>query len=92
MKVINIGLIGAGTVGCGVIKVLSESADIIEKRTGIRIQLKGIADIDPDRERPVDIPKSLFTTNAYDLIEDGSIPIIVELMGGTTIEIGRAHV
>lgn len=85
MKVINIGLIGAGTVGCGVIKVLSESADIIEKRTGIRIQLKGIADIDPDRERPVDIPKSLFTTNAYDLIEDGSIPIIVELMGGTTI-------
>jgi homoserine dehydrogenase len=85
MNVINIGLIGAGTVGCGVIKVLSENTDIIEKRTGIRIELKRIADIDPDRKRPVEIPKSLFTTNASDLIEDSSISIIIELVGGTTV-------
>jgi homoserine dehydrogenase len=85
MNVINIGLIGAGTVGCGVIKVLSENTDIIEKRTGIRIELKRIADIDPDRKRPVEIPTSLFTTNASDLIEDSSISIIIELVGGTTV-------
>ena len=85
MNVINVGLIGAGTVGCGVIKVLSQNADIIEKRTGIRIELKRIADIDPDRKRPVEIPKSLFTTNAFDLIEDSSISIVIELVGGTTV-------
>jgi homoserine dehydrogenase len=85
MNVINVGLIGAGTVGCGVIKVLSQNMDIIEKRTGIRIELKRIADIDPDRKRPVEIPKSLFTTDAWDLIEDSSIPIVIELVGGTTV-------
>ncbi|MBI4228482.1 MAG: homoserine dehydrogenase [Deltaproteobacteria bacterium] len=85
MNVINVGLIGAGTVGCGVIKVLSQNNDIIEKRTGIRIELKRIADIDPDRKRPVKIPKSLFTTDAWELIEDSSIPIVIELVGGTTV-------
>jgi homoserine dehydrogenase len=85
MNVVNIGLIGAGTVGCGVIKVLGQNSDIIEKRTGIRIELKRIADIDPDRKRPVDIPKPLFTTDARDLIEDSSISIVIELVGGTTV-------
>jgi homoserine dehydrogenase len=85
MNVVNIGLIGAGTVGCGVIKVLNENIDIIEKRTGVRLQIKKIADIDPDRKRPVEIPKVLFTTNAWEVIEDSSIPIVVELVGGTTV-------
>lgn len=85
MNVVNVGLIGAGTVGCGVIKVLAQNLDIIEKRTGIRIELKRIADIDPDRKRPVDIPKSLLTTNAWELIEDRSISVVIELIGGTTV-------
>ncbi len=85
MNVVNVGLIGAGTVGCGVIKVLSQNRDIIEKRTGIRINLKKIADIDPDRKRPVKIPKGKLTKDARDLIEDGSIHIIIELVGGTGI-------
>ncbi len=85
MSVVNLGLIGAGTVGCGVIKVLNENKEIIEKRAGIRLQIKKIADIDPDRKRPVEIPKSLFTTDASEIIEDESIPIVIELIGGTTI-------
>ncbi len=85
MNVVNLGLIGAGTVGCGVIKVINENRDIIEKRSGVRLQIKKIADIDPDRKRPVEIPKSLFTTNAWEVIEDDSIPIVIELVGGTTI-------
>jgi len=85
MNVVNVGLIGAGTVGCGVIKVLSQNRDIIEKRTGIRLNLKKIADIDPDRKRPVKIPKGKLTKDARELIEDGSIHIIIELVGGTGI-------
>jgi len=85
MSVVNLGLIGAGTVGCGVIKVINENRDIIEKRSGVKLHIKKIADIDPDRKRPVEIPKSLFTTNAWEIIEDESIPIVIELVGGTTV-------
>ncbi|KAB2832244.1 MAG: homoserine dehydrogenase, partial [Candidatus Dadabacteria bacterium] len=85
MSVVNVGLIGAGTVGCGVIEVLNKNGDIIEKRTGIRLNLKKIADIDPDRKRPVKIPKGKLTRDARELLEDGSIHIIIELVGGTGI-------
>ncbi len=85
MKTVNVGLIGAGTVGCGVIKVLTENSELIEKRSGVRIQLKKIADIDIKRKRPVQIPESLLTTNAWEIIEDTEIPIVIELVGGTTV-------
>lgn len=85
MNVINVGLIGAGTVGCGVIKVLDENRDIIERRVGVRLEIKKIADIDLERKRPVEISRNLFTTNAWEIIEDKSIPIVIELVGGTNI-------
>ncbi len=84
MNSVNIGLIGAGTIGCGVYKTISENAEIIAKRTGIRLKLKKIADLDIKRKRPVKIPRKLFTTDAQELINDESISIIIELIGGTT--------
>jgi homoserine dehydrogenase len=85
MNEVNIGIIGAGTVGCGVVKILLENSGLIDKRTGIRINIKKIADIDIERKRPVKIPKRLFTTDGWQVIDDPDIPIIVELVGGTTI-------
>jgi homoserine dehydrogenase len=85
MSVVNVGLIGAGTVGCGVIKILDRNKEIIKKRTGITLDLKKIADIDPDRKRPVRIPKGKITRDAGEVIDDPSIDIIIELIGGTTI-------
>ncbi len=85
MSVVNVGLIGAGTVGCGVIKVLDQNNEIIKKRTGITLNLKKIADVDPDRKRPVRIPRGKITRDARELIDDPSIDIIIELIGGTTI-------
>lgn len=85
MNVVNVGLIGAGTVGCGVIKVLNENREIIENRIGVKLRIKKIADIDIKRKRPVEIPNDLFTTNAWEIIEDSSVPIVVELVGGTTV-------
>ncbi|MXW44202.1 MAG: homoserine dehydrogenase, partial [Candidatus Dadabacteria bacterium] len=84
MNSVDIGLIGAGTIGCGVYKTISENKDIIEKRTGIRLRIKKVADIDIKRKRPVKIPRKLFTTEARELIDDESISIIIELIGGTT--------
>ena len=85
MSVVNVGLIGAGTVGCGVIKVLNQNKEIIKNRTGITINLKRIADNDPERKRPVRLPKKKLTRDAWELINDDSIDIIIELVGGTTI-------
>ena len=46
MKEIKVGLIGFGTVGAGVVKILQENAKLIERRVGGKITLKRIADID----------------------------------------------
>ena len=84
MNTVDIGLIGAGTIGCGVYRTLARNSKLIEKRTGARIRLKKIADIDTERKRPVRIPKRLFTTDYRELVADDSISIIIELVGGTT--------
>ena len=85
MSVVNVGLIGAGTVGCGVIKILNQNKEIIENRTGITLNLKKIADNDPNRKRPIRLPKRKLTKDAWDIINDDSIDIVIELVGGTTI-------
>ncbi len=85
MSVVNIGLIGAGTVGCGVIKLLNQNSQIIENRTGIKLNLKTIADNDPNRKRPIRLPKKKLINDGWDLIKDDSIDIVVELVGGTGI-------
>ncbi len=83
MSVVNVGLIGAGTVGCGVIKLLSQNNKIIEDRTGIKLNLKRIADNDLHRKRPIRLPKKKLTKDAWEVINDDSIDIVVELVGGT---------
>ena len=83
MSTVNVGLIGAGTIGCGVYRTISENAGLIERRTGLRLRLKKIADLDVERKRPVRIPGRLFTTDFRELIDDGSISVIIELVGGT---------
>ena len=85
MKSINVGLIGAGTVGTGVYKVLKSNISLIRKRRQFNIRVKKIADIAPRRKRAVKIPASMFTKNAYDLINDPEIDVIIELVGGTKI-------
>ena len=53
MKEIRVGLIGFGTVGSGVAKILQENAKLIERRVGAKITLKRIADIDLETDRGV---------------------------------------
>ncbi|MDP2682858.1 MAG: homoserine dehydrogenase [Deltaproteobacteria bacterium] len=82
MQKINIGLIGFGTVGTGLVKVLKENAKVIQERLGAEIVLKKIADKDITRDRGVEIDKSIITTDANDIINDPSINIVIELVGG----------
>jgi homoserine dehydrogenase len=82
MQKIKVGLIGWGTVGSGVIRVLLDNADVIESRLGVPLELKRVADLDLERERTVSVPKEMLTTNADDILEDPEIQIVIELMGG----------
>jgi len=82
MRGIGVGLIGWGTVGCGVIEVLRQNASEIEARLGVPIELRRVADMDLERPRPVAVPAELLTRRAEDILEDPEIQIVVELIGG----------
>lgn len=82
MKAIKIGIIGFGTIGSGVVKLLNDNSAIIRKRTGIEPQIKKIADIDIRKDRGISINKKILTKNASEIINDPEIKIVVELIGG----------
>lgn len=85
MEKINIGIIGFGTVGTGTVKILLNQRDLIKKRTGLDLVLKKVADRDLERPRDISLPKELLTKDAWEIIKDPEIDVVVELVGGTTI-------
>ena len=81
-KEIRVGLIGFGTIGSGVVKVLQRNAALIEKRMGARLVLKKIADIDIVSDRGVKVRPGLLTKNVEEVLRDPEIDIVMELIGG----------
>ncbi|HYC55932.1 MAG TPA: homoserine dehydrogenase [Candidatus Binatia bacterium] len=81
-KEIGVGLIGFGTIGTGVVRVLRDNAASIKARLGVPLKLAKIADLDIKTDRGVKIPKDMLTTSARELIHDPAVDIVVELIGG----------
>ncbi len=82
MKEIKVGLIGFGTVGTGVVKILQKNSKLIEKRMGARLTLKRIADVDLATDRGVKLKPGVLTRKAEEVIRDPEIGIVMELIGG----------
>jgi homoserine dehydrogenase len=82
MKAINIGLIGFGNIGTGVVSALHENASLLQSRVGAPLRITRIADVDTVRRREVPYDPSTLTNQAQLLLEDPDIQIIVELVGG----------
>jgi homoserine dehydrogenase len=82
MREIKVGLIGFGTVGSGVVRILQKNSRLIEKRMGAKLVVKRIADIDLKTDRGVKVKPGVLTRRAEDVIKDPEIDIIMELMGG----------
>ncbi len=80
--VVKVGLIGFGTVGSGVVKILHNNADIITRRVGRKVVLAKIADLDVTTDRGVLVSSGILTTNVNDILDDPQIDIVVELIGG----------
>lgn len=78
----GIGIIGLGTVGTGTVKVLLENSELIKKRTGLDLKLIKIADLDIKRDRGVRLPEGILTDDVSQVLENPSIDIVVELIGG----------
>jgi homoserine dehydrogenase len=81
-KVINVGIIGFGTVGTGTARILIENADIIQRRLGAPVVLKKISDLDVKRDRGISLGNVQLTTSAQDVLTDPDIDVVVELIGG----------
>ncbi len=78
----GVGIIGFGTVGTGTVKVLLENSELIKKRTGLDLKLIKIADLDIKRNRGVRVPQGILTDDVSQVLENPSIDIVVELIGG----------
>ena len=82
MKKINVGLIGFGTIGAGVAKILAENQEVIQKRLGAALCLAKIADLDITTDRGIVVNDGVLTTSVDDIIENPKIDIVIELIGG----------
>ncbi|MFA6217153.1 MAG: homoserine dehydrogenase [Candidatus Omnitrophota bacterium] len=82
MKKINIGLIGFGNVGAGVVKILAEKKKLLFDKIGLEINIKKICDKDITSKRNVTVDKALLSRDPHDILNDSQIDIVVELIGG----------
>jgi homoserine dehydrogenase len=80
---LNVGLVGVGVVGGGVVRHLSRNAGLIAERLGMPIRLKWVCDKDESRLRNLPVPDGALTTDAGRLLADPDVQVVVELIGGT---------
>ncbi len=84
MRELKIGILGFGTIGTGVIKILTRRAAQLEEKTGIRLRLKKVCDNDLKRVRPVKLRPGILTADVAEVLDDPEIQVVIELIGGRT--------
>ena len=80
---INIGLLGFGVVGSGVAKILQDHQEDLHHKLGVPVKIKKVLVKNLHKDRETTLPLEVFTDNLYEVLEDSSIDLIVEVMGGT---------
>lgn len=89
MQAISVGLLGLGTVGSGVVRIIENHQDKLMHQVGCPVKVKKILVQDVEKERSVKVDPSLLTMDPADIIEDPEIEVVIEVMGG--IENTRDH-
>lgn len=85
MKTVKIALLGFGTVSQGTFNLLQDNVDLITNRSGVTIEISKIFVRSPDKYTNITLPSTAqYVTNIDDVLNDESIAIVGELMGGTT--------
>jgi homoserine dehydrogenase len=81
-SVIGVGLLGLGTVGSGVARILHGKRDVYARQVGCPLVLRRILVRNPHKERDFTVDPALMTTDPQDVLGDPSIQLIIEVMGG----------
>ena len=94
LPVLRVAVLGAGTVGTEVIRIITEQGDDLAQRIGARLELAGVAVRDAERDRGPHVPSELLTTDPAPLVREADL--VVEVMGGieparTLLQDAMAH-
>jgi len=82
MKEIKLGILGFGTIGTGVVKLLAQNSLLLEDKLGAQLALKRVADLDIITERGIALSPGVITDNAHAVLDDPELDIVIELIGG----------
>lgn len=84
MQPLGIALLGCGTVGSGVLRLLLEQPQRLARRAGRPLQLRRVIVRDQGRPRVVSIPRELLSTELAKALDDPTVDVVVEVVGGTS--------
>jgi len=82
-RTLRVGLLGCGTVGTAVARLLHDHREDIARRAGCRLDISKVAVRDPSKRREVPLRASAFTADPMEVIDDPDVDIVCELMGGS---------
>jgi homoserine dehydrogenase len=85
MQQVNLGMIGGGTVGSGVFHALQVNGALMASRIGVKACVHKVAVKAFDEPRPYVIPPAVMTTDWQSVVNDPTVDIVIELVGGTTL-------
>ena len=79
---VKVGLLGCGNVGSALVKLLVDDGERIAARTGLRLELAGVAVRSQSRERDAPVPAGVLTSDAHSVVSDPDVDVVVEVIGG----------
>jgi homoserine dehydrogenase len=79
---LRIGLLGCGTVGGAVVRLLQANAEALRRRTGVALRIASVATADPSKSRDVRLPPGVLTGDPHAVVADERVDVVVEVMGG----------
>lgn len=79
---VKVGLLGCGNVGGALVKLLVDDGERIAARTGLRLELAGVAVRSQSRERDAPVPNGVLTSDAHAVVSDPGVDVVVEVIGG----------
>ena len=82
MKSVKVGLLGLGTVGTGVVRIVEGHQEDLSSQVGSPIVIEKVAVKNIEKTRSIDIERSKLTEDPWEVIRDPEIDVIVEVMGG----------
>jgi len=82
VKQIRVGLLGCGNVGSALVGLLDRQRAAIAARTGIELDITRVAVRSLSRDRGVDLPIDIFTTDTRGVVEDPDVDVVIEVIGG----------